>query len=50
LEILSGVEGRFRAVGEKCAKRLDKLADGISLIVALGPLNPRTADKGMGSE
>jgi DNA-binding transcriptional ArsR family regulator len=35
-EMLGEVEGRFRTVGAKSAKRLDKLADGIPLIVALG--------------
>lgn len=49
-EILGGVEARFRAVGEKNAKRLDKLADGIPVIVALGAFETAHGDKDTGSE
>jgi DNA-binding transcriptional ArsR family regulator len=49
-EILTGVEGRLRAVGEKSAKRLDKLADGIPLIVALGAFESAHGDAETGPE
>jgi DNA-binding transcriptional ArsR family regulator len=43
-KMLGEVEGRFRAVGAKSAKRLDNLADGIPLIVALGAFETARGD------
>jgi DNA-binding transcriptional ArsR family regulator len=49
-EMLGEVEGRFRAVGAKSAKRLDKLADGIPLIVALGAFESARGDTDVDSK
>jgi DNA-binding transcriptional ArsR family regulator len=49
-EILGGVEARFRAVGEKSAERLDRLADGIPLVVALGAFESARDDGDTGSK
>jgi DNA-binding transcriptional ArsR family regulator len=49
-EMLGDVEGRFRAVGAKSAERLDKLADGIPLIVALGAFESARGDTGADSK
>ncbi len=43
-KMLGEVEGCFRVVGAKSAKRLDKLTDGIPLIVALGAFEMARGD------
>jgi DNA-binding transcriptional ArsR family regulator len=49
-EMLDEVEGRFRAVGAKSAKRLDKLADGIPLVVVLGAFESARGDTDVDSK
>lgn len=49
-EILGGIEARFRAVGEKSAERLEKLADGAPLIIAIGAFQTARGGKDAGSD